>query len=43
MRPSAISSVANQSWPVSKISSSGVTPSSWNRFAPVRSMSGVET
>ena len=27
--------LANQSWPESKTSSSGLTPSSWKRFAPV--------
>ena len=43
IRPSSISLLANQRCPVSKISSSGRTPSSWMRFAPARSMSGVDT
>ena len=42
-RPSATSLFANHRCPVSKISSSGRTPSSWIRFAPARSMSGVLT
>src|SRR6188508_3081443 len=40
-RRSATSLFANHRCPVSKISSSGRTPSSWIRFAPARSMSGV--
>ena len=43
IRPSSCMTVANQSWPESKTSSSGFTPSSWKRFAPARSMSAVET
>ena len=42
-RPSATSLFANHRCPVSKISSSGRTPSSWIRLAPARSMSGVLT
>ena len=42
-RPSATSSLANHRWPVSKISISTRTPSSWISLAPSRSMSGVLT
>ena len=41
--PSATSVLANHRCPVSKISISHRTPSSWIRFAPSRSMSGVLT
>jgi len=42
-RPSFSNCFANHRCPVSKISSSGFTPSSWMRFAPVRSCAGVDT
>ena len=41
--PSSTSVLANHRCPVSKISISHRTPSSWIRFAPSRSMSGVLT
>ena len=41
--PSATSWLANQRCPVSKISISARTPSSWIFLAPSRSMSGVLT
>ncbi len=43
IRPSATSWLANHRWPVSKISISTRTPSSWIRLAPSRRMSGVLT
>ena len=43
IRPSSTSCRANQRWPVSKISISHRTPSSWISLAPSRSMSGVLT
>ncbi len=43
MSPSFTSSLANHRCPVSKISISTRTPSSWMRLAPSRSMSGVLT
>ncbi|MNP35826.1 hypothetical protein D3C76_1291760 [compost metagenome] len=42
-RPSLIICLANHRWPVSKISSSALTPSSVMRLAPARSCAGVET
>ncbi|CRS18611.1 hypothetical protein PAERUG_P48_London_17_VIM_2_01_13_05253 [Pseudomonas aeruginosa] len=41
--PSLSICLANQRWPVSKISSSALTPSSVMRRAPARSCAGVET
>ena len=41
--PSSTSWRANHRWPVSKISISTRTPSSWIFLAPSRSMSGVLT
>ncbi len=42
-RPSLSNCLANQRWPVSKISSSAFTPSSVMRLAPARNCAGVET
>ena len=41
--PSSTRVLANHRWPVSKISISTRTPSSWMCLAPSRSMSGVLT